>query len=345
MPGRDAGRQPRALAERAVEGELALERGQAVAEAAQAGADVELGAADAVVGDLDLDLARRRRTLTFAVVALAYLITLVSPSATTKYAAASTGAGSRSSTSRSHSTAIGTRSTSTWMAGASPWSESTAGWMPRASSRSSASAAASLSASSSTVAGQLGVLLEPGAQQAQVERERDELLLGAVVQVALDLAAGVVGRLDDPAPRVAQLLEPGPQVGLQALVVDRQRGSRGRGVHELGRGVELGVVHDRRHPRALALDRRPGASRAGARQVHAMPAVVHEHLAVGEPVGDVQRAVAEALGQHLAHRLLSRALGAQQRLGEGPQQPADAVLRGHGEHADRRRQHAQRDRE
>jgi hypothetical protein len=52
-------------------------------------------------------------------------------------------------------------------------------------------------------------------EQPQLEGERDELLLRAVVQVALDAAARLVGRRDDAQPRLAELLEAGPQVGLQ----------------------------------------------------------------------------------------------------------------------------------
>ena len=69
---------------------------------------------------------------------------------------------------------------------------------------------------------------EPRLEHPQVQRERDELLLGAVVEVALDPPARVVGGLDDPQPRHPQLLHAGAQLGLQALVVDRQRGGRRR---------------------------------------------------------------------------------------------------------------------
>ena len=99
--------------------------------------------------------------------------------------------------------------------------------MPRANSRSSASATASFSPISSTVLGQPAVA-EPRLEHPQVEREADELLLGAVVEVALDPPARVVGGLDDPQPRDPQLLHAGAQLGLQALVVDRQRGGARR---------------------------------------------------------------------------------------------------------------------
>ena len=136
--------------------------------------------------------------------------------------------------------------------------------MPRANSRSSASATASFSPIWSTVPGQAGVR-QPRLEHPQVQGERDELLLGTVVQVALDPPAGVVGGLDDPQPRDPQLLHPGAQLGLQALVVDRQRGGARRRGDELGRGVELGVVDDRRQPHAAAVDRGPRAAGPGVR--------------------------------------------------------------------------------
>ncbi len=173
--------------------------------------------------------------------------------------------------------------------------------MPRANSRSSASAIASFSPISSTVPDKP---LSPS-RALSIRRssaKRHELLLRAVVQVALDPPARVVGGLDDPQPRHPQLLHPRAQLGLQALVVDRQRGGgRGRG-DELRRRVELGVVDDRRHPHALVLDRRPRAPRAGVGQLDLAAGVVDEDLALGQPVGDVQGAIAEPLGQHLAHR-------------------------------------------
>ena len=148
------------------------------------------------------------------------------------------------------------------------------------------------------------VAVELGLQQPQVQRQRDELLLGAVVEVALDPPAGVVGGLDDAHARDPQLLHAGAQVGLQPLVVDRQRGAGGGGVDELGPGVELGVVDDRGDAAAVALDRGPRAPGAGLGQLHPVPELVDEDAALGQPVGDRERAVAEALGQHLAHRAL-----------------------------------------
>ncbi len=99
----------------------------------------------------------------------------------------------------------------------------------------------------------LGLVGNPAVQQAQLERERNELLLGTVVQVALDPPARRVGRLHDPQSRDAQLLQPRAQVGLQALVVDRQRRCRRSRLHELAGGVQRGVVDDRGHGTPVAL--------------------------------------------------------------------------------------------
>ena len=67
-----------------------------------------------------------------------------------------------------------------------------------------------------------GVGVELLAREPQVERQRDQPLLGAVVEVALEAAALVVGGLDDPRPRRAQLLDPGAQLDVQALVLERE---------------------------------------------------------------------------------------------------------------------------
>ena len=62
-------------------------------------------------------------------------------------------------------------------------------------------------------------------EQAQLERERDQPLLCAVVQVALQPLALALAGLDDPRARPAQLLEPRPQLGVEAGVLERDPGS------------------------------------------------------------------------------------------------------------------------
>ena len=92
--GRDARLHARAAAGRALDDERAADRGQAVLQAAQPAARVHVDAADPVVLDAHDDgRARGAATIDARAVARAYFATFVSPSATTKYAAASTGRG------------------------------------------------------------------------------------------------------------------------------------------------------------------------------------------------------------------------------------------------------------
>ena len=83
-----------------------------------------------------------------------------------------------------------------------------------------------------------GVRVALGARprQADLERERHQVLLGAVVQVALDAPARRVGRLDDPRLRGAQLLHAGALdlVAAQRLLVGPALGDvEDRAVHPL----------------------------------------------------------------------------------------------------------------
>ena len=89
-----------------------------------------------------------------------------------------------------------------------PRSVSTAGWMPRASSRSSSSAwaSSSLAPTSSSPAQRPGRSPTFACASRSAERERDQPLLRAVVEVALEPPPLVVAGRDDPRARGAQLL-------------------------------------------------------------------------------------------------------------------------------------------
>ena len=156
----------------------------------------------------------------------------------------------------------GRRRASAASAAARPRSVRMAGWMPRASSRSSASAAASF-----------GVGLERGARRAarasvgelrsrELEREPDpeQALLGAVVEVALEPAAFGVAGLDDARARGAHLGELGAQLGLEARVLERERGGGADRVDEPGVVEQRGVVDERGEPVALVLEHRDRAA-------------------------------------------------------------------------------------
>ena len=78
-------------------------------------------------------------------------------------------------------------------------------------------------------------------QQAELDGQRDQLLLGAVVQVPLDPAAfGVLGP-GQPAPGREQLLDRGPQLGGELGVAHDQAGLGGQVPQQavLGAGQRL----------------------------------------------------------------------------------------------------------
>ncbi len=133
------------------------------------------------------------------------------------------------------------------------------------------------------------------------ERDGDELLLRAVVQVALDPPARGVGALDDPRARRAQLDDVGAQLGVEPGVLERQRG------RAADRGDELRVLVRRRARAAPpagrrarpACDARPEPGAGGA---NGAPAASTQSLALGQPVGERERAVAERGGQRVAQR-------------------------------------------
>ena len=151
------------------------------------------------------------------------------------------------------------------------------------------------------------------------QREGDEPLLGAVVQVALEPAALRRAGLDEPGARRPQLLDARAQLRLQALVLDREAGRGGDGAHELGVVAQRAVVHDRAHERARrarpASRRAAGSSSLGQRD--RVAAGVDPALLVLEPVDDLQRAVAQRVGQQLAQARPVLAAHPLQQVGDG----------------------------
>ena len=111
-------------------------------------------------------------------------------------------------------TGTGARAASCSSATASPCPLTTAGWMPRATSRSSSSDVA-ISGAPDRAARSRRIVGQPLLQQAELERERDEPLLCAVVQVALESLPLLLAGLDDPRARAPELFEAGPQLGVQ----------------------------------------------------------------------------------------------------------------------------------
>ena len=110
--------------------------------------------------------------------------------------------------------------------------------------------------------GALGILLHPRLRQPQLQRQRHEALLSAVVEVALQPPALGDADIDEPRPRALQLGHAGAQLGLQAQVLHRQRGCGADAGDQLALlGLERRVVDDGADRAALQRHLGPRAQR------------------------------------------------------------------------------------
>ena len=100
-----------------------------------------------------------------------------------------------------------------------------------------------------------GIGAELRLREPQCERERDEPLLRAVVQVALEPPALGVGGLDEPRARPLQLAELHLELPLQPLALEHQPGARERAFQQLTLVEERSVVlEQRQRPAELVLE-------------------------------------------------------------------------------------------
>ena len=174
------------------------------------------------------------------------------------------------------------------------------------------------------------VVVDAALQQAQLERDRDEPLLGAVVEVALEPAALGVARRHDPLARRPQLHDARAQLGLEALALDRDVRGRAHHLQQLRLVRQRRVVDERGDVLAVVVDERHRPPRARLGQRHRRPVGVDVGVEARQPVGEHERRVAERLRQHLAEPRESGALlerddevahaGARELLGEHAEQ-------------------------
>ena len=140
----------------------------------------------------------------------------------------------------------------------------------------------------------VGLLGQPAPGHREHVAERDEPLLGAVVEVAPDAPALLVGRLDDAHARGRDLGLAGAQDDLVAAALDL-RGGAGAEDRERGALVDAGIQAPARlHADVADLGARAPAHRHGEVGVQA---VAHGEVVVGE-------ARAGALGD--AHEVVAR---------------------------------------
>ena len=110
-------------------------------------------------------------------------------------------------------------------------------------------------------------IARPVAGEPDGEPQAEQRLLGAVVEVALDPAALRVGRGNQPLARVADLVQAGAEVGLQARVLQRELRGCGHRLEQFRILEQCGVVDQRRERFvdvvAQPETRRPSSSRSG----------------------------------------------------------------------------------
>ena len=167
----------------------------------------------------------------------------------------STASGGRESSSTTSSTGIVARATRPSSAAPRPCSVNTAGWIPRASSRSSRSDSSSSCLASSSRR-RAGGPHELTLQGPELQRERDQPLLRAVVQVSLEPSPLGLRNLDDARARPPQLLHPRAQLGLETPVLERDARRCDDRVQKRRLVLQRGVVHECRHRLPAALDDR-----------------------------------------------------------------------------------------
>src|SRR6187200_3705234 len=94
-------------------------------------------------------------------------------------------------------------------------------------------------------AGRHRIDLELAPREPELQRQRHQPLLGAVVEVALEASALEHRDLHEPRPRAAEVLEARVELGLEALVVERERRRGGGGADQPALLAERRVVDDR----------------------------------------------------------------------------------------------------
>ena len=145
----------------------------------------------------------------------------------------------------------------------------------------------------------------------------EQPLLGAVVEVAFELAPGVVSGLDDANPRRPQVGELRQRLGAQPFVVDGQPGGSTDLACEIVARFQRPIVDDDRNRLSVALDRGHDLCRSRPR-VDLLAAGVDVGLWSWQPVGDVEPVIAERPGERRPGASRARARRRVRRRGGPP---------------------------
>jgi hypothetical protein len=150
----------------------------------------------------------------------------------------------------------------------------------------------------------------------QVERQRNEPLLRAVVEVALDAPSLGIRRGGDPRTGLAHVDERRPQLRLEAHVLERERRCGGDPLDEPRLLRERGVVDEDGDAPAVVDELRDSPPRVVSRQREGVSVGVHVDLLLGHPEPDLERLVVERTGDRVAHPRRRRALELANEVGD-----------------------------
>ena len=81
-----------------------------------------------------------------------------------------------------------------------------------------------------------GIVSDPVSGQAEIDPERHQPLLRAIVEVPFEPAAFRVAGVDDPRARGSEFVDVRPQLGIEPFVLERQRRGGPDGLHQFGLG-------------------------------------------------------------------------------------------------------------
>ena len=113
------------------------------------------------------------------------------------------------------------------------------------------------------------------------------------MKVSLDSTPLGVRGLDDPGPRGPDLLQLRTELGLESLVVDRERSGGPDRLDQFGLLVQMAVVHERAKPFLSPLQDRQREPRRKVGELDLVALQVDERLPVGPPVGELDARIAE----------------------------------------------------
>src|SRR5215212_11107225 len=148
--------------------------------------------------------------------------------------------------------------------------------------------------------GRVGVVTQAFLEQAEIEREGDQPLLGAVVKVALQALPFALAGLDHAGARTSELDEARSELCVQPPVLESNRGSRAHRCEQLRLVVQGRVMDERRHMDAVSVDENRRSSLIRLWQLDCTALQIGPALELRQPVHERQGRIAQRASQRVA---------------------------------------------